>query len=306
MMSARNRQALSRIISEVVRRGASCLEAESRESILDFVSSQINSDGGFRGRSETSDLYYTYFGVECLDAFDESAKLHRTRPYLNLFVDTDSLDLVHRAALIRCLTKYANDRKNDKDVTALLSKIEAHRSPDGGYRLHRSDAHDSIYASFLALLAIHSTGREPDGKNTLIQSIRESRTDQGGYTDQAGASEGTTTVTAAAVILLHALDGARDESAVEWLLRRRKHGGFLANPKAPAPDLLSTATALLALKTAGFPMSDLAPEALEFVDTLWDAGGGFCGHILDTVPDCEYTYYGLLSLGSLAEGKEDT
>ena len=63
--------------------------------------------------------------------------------------------------------------------------------------------------------------------------------------------------------------------------------------------LLSTAAALNALGTIDeFP--DNSRAHYEFVESLWDDSGGFRGHLLDPVADCEYTFYGLLALGALA------
>jgi hypothetical protein len=67
------------------------------------------------------------------------------------------------------------------------------------------------------------------------------------------------------------------------------------------PDLLSTATALHALSCLDRPLSPAKREqCLDFIDTLWDAGGGFHGHWADDDLDAEYTFYGLLALGHLA------
>ena len=41
-------------------------------------------------------------------------------------------------------------------------------------------------------------------------------------------------------------------------------------------------------------------RCLDFVDSLWDATGGFHGHWSDDYLDCEHTFYGLLVLGHLS------
>jgi hypothetical protein len=90
----------------------------------------------------------------------------------------------------------------------------------------------------------------------------------------------------------------------KWLaLRRSKYGGFLATPNAPIPDLLSTATALFALQTLRYPLEKIKESCLTFIEEMWDDCGGFYGHIFDNTPDCEYTFYGLLSLGILMGDK---
>jgi hypothetical protein len=86
----------------------------------------------------------------------------------------------------------------------------------------------------------------------------------------------------------------------QWLLARCRHGGFFANPDAPVPDLLSTATALHALRSLHAPLDAIREDCLDFVDSLWTSQGAFYGTWVDDTPDCEYTYYGLLALGHLA------
>ena len=84
------------------------------------------------------------------------------------------------------------------------------------------------------------------------------------------------------------------------LSRCSPEGGFFAVPAAPIPDLLSTATALHALRSMGASLDAVREPCLDFIQLLWTGGGSFCGSWADPTPDCEYTYYGLLALGSLA------
>jgi hypothetical protein len=137
-------------------------------------------------------------------------------------------------------------------------------------------------------------------QRALIRCFDSLKTKDGAYADQPGLSFGTTTVTAAAVVLLSYLGEKVDPSVGKWLvLRHSKHGGFLATPNAPIPDLLSTATALFALQTLRYPLEEIKEPCMTFIEKMWADCGGFHGHIFDTTPDCEYTFYGLLSLGIL-------
>jgi prenyltransferase beta subunit len=113
---------------------------------------------------------------------------------------------------------------------------------------------------------------------------------------------GTVPATAAAATLLHQFDLPIHPRVGKWLLaQQHESGGWLAVPGAPLPDLLSTATALHALACLETPLSEPAQEkALDFVDSLWNATGGFHGHWADDELDAEYTFYGLLALGHLA------
>jgi len=58
---------------------------------------------------------------------------------------------------------------------------------------------------------------------------------------------------------------------------------------------------LHALSLVGVRMEDARDRHLDYLDSLWNAEGGFRGHWADDVVDCEYTYYGLLALGTLTQ-----
>ena len=128
----------------------------------------------------------------------------------------------------------------------------------------------------------------------------------GGYSNDPTMAVGATAPTAAALTVLYYLQQPMPQAAVDWL-NTRVHplGGFVATglpAELQTPDLLSSATALHALSLVGAGADDMREKHLDYLDTLWTAQGGFRGHWSDETVDCEYTYYGLLSLGHLAEG----
>ncbi|MEI9898240.1 MAG: prenyltransferase/squalene oxidase repeat-containing protein [Chthoniobacter sp.] len=129
-----------------------------------------------------------------------------------------------------------------------------------------------------------------------------SRTPDGAWANARGLKAGSTNATAAAVTLLHQLGVPVNQSVGDWLLAQaHPDGGFLAMPAAPMPDLLSTATALHALSCLEREVPPAVRErCLDFIDTLWNAEGGFHGHWADDHLDAEYTFYGLLALGHLS------
>jgi len=97
------------------------------------------------------------------------------------------------------------------------------------------------------------------------------------------------------------LDTEPRPAVADWLLARfHGEGGFFAAPRAPVPDLLSTATALHALTAMGVDLGRVKEPCLDFLDSLWTSRGGFYGSWVDQALDCEYTYYGLLALGHLS------
>jgi prenyltransferase beta subunit len=264
---------------------------ESRDLVAAFVHSQLNPDGGFQDRAGSSDLYYTVFGLECLTAIQEPLPSETVAPFLHKFGDGDGLDFVHLCCLARCWANISRDMTGIP-VAAILSRVEAHRAPDGGF--------GNAYRAFLALGAYQDLRAELPAHDKLLASLRALSTADGGYANRSGDVHGITTVTAAAAMLCKTLSGTVDPHLKVWLLDRcHANGGFLATPSTPVPDLLSTATALHALTAMHAPLSGIQEACLDFVDSLWTNRGGFYGSWLDDTVDCEYTYYGLLALGHL-------
>jgi len=272
---------------------------DSRDLVAQFLRTRINDDGGFQNRSGESDLYYTVFGLEGLVALQESLPADAVTSFLKRFDVPQRLSLVDLACLAR---GWANVSRSLSGVpiNEILSSLEAHRSRDGGYA-HTQDAPcGNVYATFLAFGVYQDLGVALPEPGRVLASLSGMRALDGGYSNQAGDKHGITTVTAAAVMLIRALEGPMEPHLRLWLLDRcHASGGFLATPAAPVPDLLSTATALHALSALKAPLSGLQDACLDFVDSLWTNRGGFYGSWLDDTLDCEYTYYGLLALGHL-------
>ena len=266
---------------------------DSAGLVADFLYSQINQDGGFRGRSSDSDLYYTMFGIEALCALGVQIPYDRVCCYLRNFYSDSSLDFVHLCCLARCLACVFSDDDIDG---ALVESIKS--GVDGYFGENRS-----AYGCFLALGAYQDLGLSiPDQKGT-IGCLDLLKMPEGGYTNEIQISAGSVPATAAAISVLHYLGESISDDTVQWLLKcSSPNGGFLAMPNAPVADLLSTATALHALSLAGVGLDDGLREAcLDFLDSLWSGAGSFKANMLDETLDCEYTFYGLLALGHLSE-----
>lgn len=316
---------------EMLRRAALARQQLTEESvgrIRDYIGSQHASNGGFLGRAAHSDLYYTVFGLSSLLALRMCLPNDRSRQYLDVFGNGEDLDFVHLNCLVRCrrilpllrlprlagalaasrllplrrllghLTRPSSARDN-----AVLARIENCRAADGGYSQQAPGAaRGSLYASFLALQTYEDCQAVMPEPETVLRSVASLRTPDGAYANEPGLAAGTTTATAAALLLLTDLAQPVDPATVDWILSQADaKGGFHATPGALVPDLLSTATALHALRTLNVPLDNQRDVCLAFVDSLWTEAGGFSGNILDATPDCEYTFYGLLALGCLAQ-----
>jgi len=287
------------------RRSAELLSADARRRIAGFIESRMCGDGGYRGLASGSDIYYTVFAVQALLAIDAPLNAKRTSKYLQRFADGAGLDLVNLACLIR--------------LNALLSRPEAARaaagglvrfgSAGGGYATEADSVTCSAYGAFLAVASYEDARLALPDAPAIVNALACLRCTDGGYANERGLPVGTTSATAAAVVVEKALTGVASEEALEWLFARAgDDGGFRAWPGVPVGDLLSTATALHALSMGGADLAALRERSLGFIEAHWDSSGGFCGHADEPVPDCEYTFYGLLALGSLvgADGGGET
>jgi len=104
----------------------------------------------------------------------------------------------------------------------------------------------------------------------------------------------------AATTLLLGMAGNRHPEITDLLKTfYRKNGGFAALHHAPSEDLLSTGVALYALHFLDADLRLIKPDCLNFVDNLYD-NGGFRSTSSDSTTDVEYTFYGLLALGSMS------
>jgi prenyltransferase beta subunit len=283
-----------------VARLAPRLLGESAALVAGFVNGQWNGDGGVRDRAGASDLYYTVFGLEALQALQLPPPA-TVSGYIAGFGSGDGLDLVHRCCLARAWSMLGMDEP--KRRAALAASLAGLAARDGGFASRAQEAHGSAYAAFLALGALQDLGAPLPDEAKVLGALERLRATDGGYANQPGAATGSTPATVSAVMVQHAFGRMADPATTAWLLARQQlpAGGFLVHPQAPLCDLLSTATALHALACLEHELPAPRVEAaLDFVDSLWTNQGSFHGHWAEEELDVEYTYYGLLTLGHLS------
>lgn len=275
---------------------------DATDLVRDFLNRQLTPVGGGQDRSGRPDLYYTIFTLAGLQALQCPVPADRVLPYLQSFEDGEGLDFVHLGALARCWAFTAPECLPSEWRRVLLDRIEAFRKPDGGYEGDPQRPHGTAYGAFVALGAYQDLNRTPPDVLNLIRALKNLETPDGAWSNIPHARTGATNATAGAVALIQHLGFPIHSRVGDWLLAQaHPQGGFIAVPGAPIPDLLSTATTLHALTAMERRLPSALHEAcLDFIDTLWNAEGGFHGHWADDHLDAEYTFYGLLALGHLA------
>jgi hypothetical protein len=285
-----------------VARLAPRLLGDSTELVREFYRRQFNTRGAASNRDGKPDLYYTIFAMAGALALDVPLPFDRTRAWLLSFKEGANLDLVHLGALARCWAEIGRAGLPEGLDERILENIERFRKADGGYDVDPKLSHGTAYGAFIALGAWQDLDRTPPRLLDLVRCFKHLESSDGAWSNRPGMNVGALNATAGAVTLIRNLGFPVNQSVADWLLAQaHPQGGFKASPTAPIPDLLSTATALHALSAMDCRIpSDLHEHCLDFVDTLWDAAGGFHGNWTDDVLDPEYTFYGLLALGHLS------
>ena len=282
---------------QVARLAPKVLGADGAGLVEAMVRSRQNADGGFQDRGGRSDVYYTVFALDALAALQVPLPLEPVRKFLQTFGDGAGLDFVHLCCLARLWGYFPESERPG----GLLARVEQWRTPDGGYHQRPGAPQTSAYGAMLAGAAYLDWKRRPPRSWKLAWSLRALRTADGAWANEPGLAEGSTTATAAAVTFYRHAHLTPPAELGRWILSQaHPEGGFKAFPRAPMPDLLSTAVALHALDGLLADFRHLQEPLLDFVDSLWSAEGGFHGHWADDELDVEYTYYGLLALGHLA------
>ena len=130
---------------------------ESAELVRAFLRSRQNPDGGFQDRAGRSDLYYTVFGLDALDAFTETPDLATLENFLRSFDAGEKLDFVHLTCLARCWHALPGEIP-DTTRKALLKKLRTYRAADGGFAPTPAPPHSTAYACLLGGEAFQSLG----------------------------------------------------------------------------------------------------------------------------------------------------
>lgn len=292
--------------------GLAGFDRERQERHRAFVLSQQQPDGGFRGREGDSDLYYTTFGVRCLNLLggvapeqaETVAGFLRNHPFDRLGV-IDLVSWLNTALMVQVAggPDVLADAGDDWPQR-VADSLERLRTPDGGYAKSPEGAAGSTYNTFLTCLTYELIGLSVPNPNALVQFVYDRQRDDGGFVEIAPMRRSGTNPTAAAVALLTLFGYLDDEirDDVRGFLTDvvSDEGGFRANTRIPFADGLSTFTGLLTAQDLGLD-GLLHPRAAEnfIAGQLEFPTGGFRGAAWDEQADVEYTFYGLGTLGLL-------
>ncbi len=277
------------LMLRVAKDATAMITPDAVRDIAAFLSGKRDARGGYCGRDNHPDLYYTSFALACMHALNLARELEQSRGYVDTFLDNADLDLVHLCCLIRGYT-LTRPRENLLPQPA-LAQMELFRSLDLGYsHTAAAAAGCTAYGCFLARQAYLECNTAMPDEAAMLDALAA------GVRQATGAS-----TLGAAISVLSDCNRSIPSNAVDRLMALyHADGGFVAFAGCPEPDLLSTAAALFALRSHAGIAKRIRPGCLDFINRMWHESGGFCGLAADPEPDCEYTFYALLGLGCLA------
>jgi hypothetical protein len=262
---------------KVLNQSLSLISRDTVSILKDYVKSRQTQSGGFADKAGNADLYYTLFGHYIADALGLKEMLPAIRNYVEEEIWQNNIKGVH----LNCAAILSARLGIDKTIRKPLSKKVRNS-------IVTQPGKQPLYGAFLNLLTCYYL---KDLRNlNLIRKQLNTPADQNSL---------PCPVVSALIVLQHSFNKPKDDLK-KVLFSFYTNGGFRATHAAPVPDLLSTAVSLYALRFTGSDLREIKPDCLEFTDSLF-AEGGFGSNILDHDPDIEYTFYGLLALGSLAD-----
>lgn len=260
----------------LVQKGFATLDAKSQAEVIKFVQSCQHSGGGFTNRAGRPDMYYSLFGVWLAAAIGLEKTLEKHIRFIleNAEVQKEPVDAF--AEILIQIVLFKNEFKKPPKLKLLRMAFQDAGKVNVFYRL------------FLFLLTFDALYR-----NKVIHFF--ARPALSFYSPSA---ESPCSIHAAlAAARQKAGLGSKKEAKV--LLSFFEDGkGFKAFREVDEPDLLSTAVALFALKFAGTDLRLVTPTCLELIQQNYRAGAFLAGNG-DEMRDLEYTFYGLLALGTM-------
>jgi hypothetical protein len=283
---------LSGKMMHILYSGKDRLGGEAVGRIRQYIASQMTEQAFFVNRNGEEDIYYTAFGWMLSHVFD--VRIPRRQARLRLKNEPmETGDLIRYAACIRATLLL--DMLAGNYVRLLVNLYRKAGMPE--FNLFPHNDSRSPYSRFIRLSLMEDMKRKiKDGKE-IIESLNAYKVrSSGGYSNIAGGLSASTNATSAALSVKGQLEGYGINEDVDYLYNfQGDSGGFSASGDAPLPDILSTATALFVLRCHGVTPR-IGPDP--FIEAHWLESGGFAPTLFEENSDIEYTFYGLLALGT--------
>lgn len=271
-----------RLLIASLKRGFQILDQQAQQEIIQFLKQSQHESGGFTDRASYPDLYYSLFGLWLSQACDQHELLDGLNQYQEIQSE-ENLAPVEQMALILIRNELNPSKKRRSLLSVFMTLFQKGKNIGLSYRF------------FLFTLVVESVGKHIHMGFyyffvSLFLFFYRPKTDY-------------------PCSLLAALLYARKRVGLRFKKEQRQlleysidSGGFRAFHHVKNSDMLSTGVALFALSETNTDLRLLKPATLDFIQENF-AEGAFLSGDGDLTRDLEYTFYGLLALGSLVKDK---
>ncbi|RIH63765.1 hypothetical protein D1164_17655 [Mariniphaga sediminis] len=259
----------------LVKKGFSTLENENQREVKEFIRSCQHPNGGFTDRGGRSDFYYSLFGVWLSAALDMPETLENHKSFVGEKQHERSGTVDALASLLIRISLFEEDFQKPSFLK-LLKMAFRESNQSIFYRLFLFFL---VFDAFYQGKMIHFFAR-------IILFFYPLPVESPG------------SIYAALTLIRYKVGLSVNREKKALLFHFEKGKGFKAFRNVEEADLLSTAVVLFALKATDTDLRMVAPDCLEFIQGSYDSGAFLAGNG-DEVRDLEYTFYGLLALGTL-------
>ena len=259
-----------------LKNGFEVLDQQAQQEVVEFLTQSQDKKGGFTDRAGTPDLYYSLFGSWLAQGVGQTTLLDNLKEFIKK-QNPDKLGVVEQMALLLIRSDIETDAP---EVSAPKLLKLFYRQ---GKNIHLS------YRFFLFTLVFDAIGKRKQFYYFLARI---------GLFFYKPKSDFPCSLVAALLYARKKLGLKYDKQKQHILNFALKNGGFKAFQNVKNADMLSTGVALFALSETMADLRLLKPATLGFIQDNFN-GGAFLSGDGDQTCDLEYTFYGLLALGSL-------
>jgi len=261
-----------------IEKGFLLLDESSRAELVGFVKSQQHKNGAFTDRAGNPDIYYSLFGVWLCKALKLKSEQKNLKEFIS-DVQPNEKKVADKFSLLLIRLSLEENNFGKPTVFNLLKWIFAE-----GKNLN------TAYRFFLFMLSFDALYRQ----SRLIYFVVKM------FLSFYRPPKDLPCSFFAALLLAKFLTGKKVAKETHALLDYFEKGkGFKVFHEQENADLLSTAVALFALKKVGADLRLVTPDCLTLVEQNYNSGAFLSGDG-DSSRDLEYTFYGLLTLGTLS------
>ncbi len=260
-----------------VRAGFLALDNDIQSEIKCFIEKQQQANGAFTDRAGKPDLYYSLFGLWLSMATEQSGQLSALKSFVSTQNDIQPKSIIEELALTLVKIELDSGTKITSAISIIWKIVRKGRMIDLSYQF------------FLIALVIDAGGKN---KRSVYFFFRI-------WLLFYKVKENIPCSLISALLYARKIFGLKTSKLQKKLISFSvESGGFRAFNSIYTADSLSTGVALFVLNETEYDLRLIKPGCLGFIQENY-CEGAFLSGDGDKSKDLEYTFYGLLALGSV-------